>query len=74
MHISDCMHYFVYGGSKMEEKFDFSKIDISKMPEKDRNWLMIFLLLFIGNCETETLKVIAEQLKPGDNKEENDKE
>ena len=68
------MHCFVYGGSKMEEKFDFSKIDISKMPEKDKNWLMIFLLLFIGNCETETLKVIAEQLKPGDNKEENDKE
>lgn len=55
-------------------KFDFSKIDIEEIPEKDRNWLIIFLLLFLGRCETETLKVIAEQLKPNDSNKENNKE
>ena len=51
-------------------KFDFSKIDIEEIPEKDRNWLIIFLLLFFGRCETETLKVIVEQLKPNDSNKE----
>lgn len=44
----------------MENGFDYDKIDLDKVPEKDRPWILIFLLLFLDK-EKEPEK--AEEIK-----------